>query len=77
MSNTVDIVLVKSSDGDWEGIYVNNELFVQGQFSHADMLLAHLYKEQLLISSFKEKTVNSEWVNDGGLTTLLEDCVFC
>ena len=78
MINTVDIVLVKSSDGDWQGIYVNNELFVQGQFSHADMLLVHLYKEQLLISSLKEKTVLSEWLNKTGwLPQLLEDCMFC
>ena len=75
---TADIVVVNSSNRDWRGIYVNGELFVQGQFSHADMLLVHLYKEQLLISSFKEKTVNSEWLNKTDwLPQLLENCVFC
>ena len=81
MSNTVktvDIVLVKSSDSDWEGIYVNNKLFIQGHSSRADMLLAHLCEEQMLISSFKEKTVLSEWLNNAGwLPQLLEDCMFC
>ena len=78
MSNTVDIVLVKSSVGDWEGIYVNNKLFIQGHSSHADMLLAHLCEEQMLISSFKENTVPSSWLNKTGwLPQLLEDCVFC
>ena len=78
MSNTVDIVLVKSSVGDWEGIYVNNKLFIQGHSSHADMLLAHLCEEQMLISSFKENTVPSSWLNKTGwLPQLLENCVFC
>ena len=81
MSNTVktvDVVLVKSSDGDWQGIYVNNLLFIQGHFNHADMLLAHLCEEQMLISSLKEKTVLSEWLNKTGwLPQLLEGCVFC
>jgi hypothetical protein len=78
MSNTVDNVLVKSSGGDWEGIYVNKKLFIQGHSSHADMLLAHLCEKQMLISSFKERTVLSEWLNKTGwLPQLLEDCMVC
>lgn len=75
---TADVVVVNSSNGDWQGIYVNNLLFIQGHSSHADMLLAHLCEEQMLISSLKEKTVLSEWLNKTGwLPQLLEDCMFC
>lgn len=81
MSNTVktaDVVVVNSSDGDWQGVYLNGKLIDQGHYNHADELLSYLCKEHILITSVETNTVPSERLNKTGwLPQLLENCVFC
>ena len=81
MTDTVkkaSITLVNGSTMNWQGIYVDSELFIQGQFNHADMLLIYLWKEQILIKNVEEKTVDSAFLTlREGLPQRLEDCVFC
>ena len=76
--NTADVVIVNSSDGDWQGVYINGALIDQGHYKHADELLQCLCKERILVTSVQTNTVPSSWLNKTGwLPQLLEDCVFC
>ena len=76
--NTADVVLVNSSNGDWQGVYLNGRLIDQGHYNHADELLQYLCKERILVTSVQTNTVPSAWLNKTGwLPQLLENCVFC
>lgn len=74
---TVDAVVVNTSNGDWQGVYLNGALIDQGHYNHADDLLRYLCKERILITSVQTNTVPSVWLNKTGwLPQLLEYCVF-
>ena len=76
--NTADVVIVNSSDGDWQGVYINGALIDQCHYNPTDELLQHLCKERILVTSVQTKNVHSSWLNKTGwLPQLLENCVFC
>ena len=75
--NIADVVVVNSSNGDWQGVYINGEIIDQGHYNHTDELLQYLCKERILVTSVQTNTVPSSWLNKTGwLPQLLEDCVF-
>jgi pSer/pThr/pTyr-binding forkhead associated (FHA) protein len=76
--NTADVVVVNSSNGDWQGVYLNGELIDQDHRIYTDELLQYLCKEHILVISVQTSTVPSSWLNKTGwLPQLLENCVFC
>jgi len=76
--NTADVVVVNSSNGDWQGVYINGEIIDQGRCIYADELLQYICKEHILVTSVQTNTVPSAWLNETGwLPQLLENCVFC
>ena len=76
--NTADVVVVNSSNGDWQGVYLNGKLIDQDHCIYTDALLQYICKEHILVTSVQTNTVPSLWLNKTGwLPQLLENCVFC
>ena len=64
--NTADAVVVNSSNGDWQGVYLNGKLIDQDHCVYADALLQYIYKEHILVTSVKTNAVPSAWLNNAG-----------
>jgi hypothetical protein len=54
------IEIVSSSDGDWEGLYLNGELKAEGH----SLNLWDVFEAIGLAAGFRE--VDSDWLNDRG-----------
>ena len=45
--NTADVVVVNSSNGDWQGVYLNGKLIDHDHCIYTDELLQYICKEHI------------------------------
>lgn len=65
--------LVLVNGDDWEGIYINGELFYEGHSIPTDVMVDVIMSNKFF-TSYVSASVDSEWLEDnGGLPLYLKD----
>ena len=76
-----NVALVTSSEGDWEGLYVDGELVAEDHSIPTRWTMLLLAKEHVEVGTFSQHEVDQEWLEENSGATmphffseLPEDC---